>query len=182
MSGGAVVHAGVPTVVPMTARHAVEVLAVYQAGIDRGDATFESAAPDWESFDLGHLAEHRFVAVDEAGHVLGWVAASAVSQRCVYAGVVENSVYVAPAAQGRGVGRALLQALVASTEAQGIWTIETGVFPENTASVALHVGAGFRVVGTRERLGQHHGVWRDVLLLERRSGSGRPATASGGPD
>jgi L-amino acid N-acyltransferase YncA len=159
----------VPAVVAMTAAHSGEVLAIYQAGIDGGNATFESTAPDWATFDRGHLAEHRFVAVDGAGQVLGWVVASEVSQRCVYAGVVENSVYVAPAAQGRGVGRALLQALVASTEEAGIWTIETGVFPENVASVALHLGAGFRVVGTRERLGRHHGAWRDVLLLERRS-------------
>jgi L-amino acid N-acyltransferase YncA len=159
----------VPAVVAMTVAHSAAVLAIYQAGIDGGNATFESAAPDWATFDRGHLAEHRFVALDAADQVLGWVVASEVSQRCVYAGVVENSVYVAPAAQGRGVGRALLHALVASTEEVGIWTIETGIFPENLASVALHLGVGFRVVGTRERLGRHHGTWRDVLLLERRS-------------
>jgi phosphinothricin acetyltransferase len=105
----------------------------------------------------------------DAGRVLGWAALSPVSDRCVYAGVAENSVYVHPEARGRGVGTALLRALVASTEAAGIWTLQTGIFPENAASVALHEKAGFRVVGRRERLGRHHGVWRDVLLLERRS-------------
>jgi phosphinothricin acetyltransferase len=101
--------------------------------------------------------------------VAGWVATSAVSDRCVYAGVVEHSVYVAPAAQGRRVGRALLTALISSTEAAGVWTIQTGIFPENTASLALHHGCGFRTVGTRERMGRHHGRWRDVMMLERRS-------------
>jgi L-amino acid N-acyltransferase YncA len=103
------------------------------------------------------------------GEVLGWVAASAVSDRCVYAGVVEHSVYVHPGARGQSVGRTLLDALIASTEAAGIWTIQSGIFPENAASAALHKAAGFRVVGTRERVGQHHGHWRDVLLIERRS-------------
>ena len=101
--------------------------------------------------------------------MLGWVAAAPVSDRCVYGGVVENSVYVAPEAQGRGVGTALLEALVASTEAAGVWTIQTGIFPENAASLRIHERAGFRVVGRRERLGKLNGVWRDVLLLERRS-------------
>jgi phosphinothricin acetyltransferase len=105
----------------------------------------------------------------DTGEVAGWVAVSAVSSRCVYAGVVEHSVYVDPAARGRGAGGALLRALTASTEAAGIWTIESGIFPENTASLRLHERAGFRVVGTRERLGCHLGRWRDVVLMERRS-------------
>jgi L-amino acid N-acyltransferase YncA len=104
-----------------------------------------------------------------ANTVLGWVAASAVSDRCVYSGVVEHSVYVHPEARGRGIGRKLLDALIASTEAAGIWTIQSGIFPENEASIAMHKAAGFRIVGLRERLGQHHGRWRDVILLERRS-------------
>ncbi|MCB5181930.1 GNAT family N-acetyltransferase [Streptomyces antimicrobicus] len=153
----------------MTADHADQVLAIYQAGIDEGDATFESAAPSWEAFDAARLPEHRFAAVDGHGTVLGWVAACRVSDRCAYAGVVEHSVYVSPAARGRGVARALLDALIASTEAAGIWTVQSGVFPENTASLALHRKAGFRVIGTRERIGRHRGVWRDVVLLERRS-------------
>jgi len=153
----------------MTAGHACQVLAIYQAGIDEGDATFETKAPGWAEFSASRLPQHRFVAVDAAGGVLGWVTVSVTSNRCVYGGVVEHSVYVHPAARGRGVGRLLLGALIASTEAAGIWTIQSGIFPENAASVALHRAAGFRVVGTRERIGRHHNRWRDVLLLERRS-------------
>lgn len=153
----------------MTAEHAPEVLAIYQAGIDEGDATFETAAPVWAAFDKAKLPEHRFVALDRDGSVLGWCAVVAVSDRCVYSGVVEHSVYVAPQARGRGIGAALLTALIASTEAAGIWTIQSGVFPENAASLALHIRCGFRTVGTREKVGRHHGVWRDVVLIERRS-------------
>jgi len=152
----------------MTAAHAAAVLAIYQAGIDEGNATFETRAPGWPAFTAGRLPGHRFVAT-AAGQVTGWVAASATSGRCVYAGVVEHSVYVHPRARGRGTGRLLLNALITSTEAAGIWTIESGIFPENAASLALHRAAGFRVVGIRERIGQHHGRWRDVLLIERRS-------------
>jgi phosphinothricin acetyltransferase len=154
----------------MQSADADAVLAIYQAGLDGGQASFETVAPDWASFDAGKLSEHRYVACDPGTDLpLGWVAASAVSARPVYAGVVEHSVYVRPDARGRGVGRALLDALVASTEAAGIWTIQSGIFPENTASLALHAAAGFRVVGTRERIARHHGLWRDVLLIERRS-------------
>lgn len=155
---------------PMAAADAGAVLAIYQAGLDTGLASFETQAPDWATFDAARLADHRYVARDQStGEVLGWVAVSAVSSRCVYAGVVEHSVYVAPDARGRGVGAALLRALIRSTERAGIWTIESGIFPENAASLRLHQSVGFRVVGTRERLGQHHGRWRDVILLERRS-------------
>lgn len=157
---------------PMLESDAGEVLRIYQAGLDGGQASFEVRAPGWARFDAGKLPEHRFVAVDHGGTVLGWVAVSPVSGRCVYAGVVEHSIYVDPAAQGRGIGRVLLEALIASTEAAGVWTIQSGVFPENLASLALHRAAGFREVGIRERLGRHaaHGNrWRDVVLLERRS-------------
>ena len=154
---------------PMAVGHAQQVLAIYQAGIDEGDATFETAAPGWAEFSASRLPRHRFVALDSNDAVLGWVAVSAISSRCVYDGVVEHSVYVHPAARKRGVGSLLLSAVIASTEAAGIWTIQSGIFPENAASVALHKAAGFRVVGTRVRLGRHHGRWRDVLLLERRS-------------
>ena len=153
---------------PMTEAHAAAVLAIYQAGIDEGDATFETQAPAWPEFTAARLPAHRYVARDGAD-VLGWVAVSPVSGRCVYAGVVEHSVYVHPAARGRGAGRQLLDTLITSTEAAGIWTIQSGIFPENTASVALHHALGFRDVGLRERIGQHYGRWRDVLLLERRS-------------
>ncbi|MFJ8298385.1 GNAT family N-acetyltransferase [Streptomyces sp. NPDC094447] len=156
-------------VVPLIADHADEVIAIYQAGIDEGNATFETAAPTWEQFDAVKLPEHRFAALDETGCVIGWVAVTKVSDRCAYAGVVEHSVYVHPDARGRGVASTLLKALVASTEAAGIWTIQSGIFPENAASLAVHERAGFRVIGTRERIGRHHGVWRDVTLVERRS-------------
>ncbi|MFR9775744.1 N-acetyltransferase family protein [Micromonospora sp. MS34] len=154
---------------PMTADDADRVLAIYQAGLDGGNASFETVAPTWAAFDAGRLADHRFVAVDTDDIVVGWVAVSPTSSRAVYAGVVEHSVYIDPAAQGRGAGRLLLEVLIAATEAAGIWTIQSGVFPENAASLALHQRAGFRVIGTRERVGRHHGRWRDVILLERRS-------------
>lgn len=142
---------------------------IYAAGISTGQATFETSVPSWEAFDQGKLDAHRAVAVDVGGAVVGWCAVSPISSRPAYAGVVENSVYVDPAAAGHGVGQALLAHLVASTEAAGIWTIQAGVFPENTASMRLHERAGFRVVGVRERIAQLKGTWRDVALLERRS-------------
>jgi L-amino acid N-acyltransferase YncA len=145
-----------------------EVAAIYEAGIRTGDATFETEVPSWEAWDAAHLAAHRLVAVAD-GAVIAWAALSPVSERCVYEGVAENSIYVSPHEQGRGVGRALLTRLVEDAERAGIWTIQTGIFPENEASIALHLRCGFRIVGTRERLGRHHGTWRDVLLLERRS-------------
>jgi L-amino acid N-acyltransferase YncA len=152
----------------MTSAHAAAVLAIYQAGIEEGNATFETQAPGWEEFSAARLPAHRYVAVTQAG-VQGWVAASAVSARPVYRGVVEHSVYVHAGARGQGIGRLLLDALIASTEAAGIWTIQSSIFPENAASAALHLAAGFRVVGTRERIAQQHGRWRDTVLIERRS-------------
>ncbi len=155
---------------PMEAGDAGPVLAIYQAGLDTGLSSFEVTAPAWEEFDAAKLPAHRHVAVDAStGEVLGWAAAIAVSDRCVYAGVVEHSVYVHPGHQRRGIGASLLGALIESTEEAGIWTIQSGIFPENTASLRLHQRAGFRVVGTRERIGCHHGQWRDVVLIERRS-------------
>ena len=153
----------------MEADDAGQVLAVYQAGLDTGQASFEVTAPAWEAFDAAKLPGHRFIAADGAGQVLGWVAASPVSARHVYAGVVEHSVYVRPGYHRRGIGAALLQALIGSAEAAGIWTIQSSIFPENTASLRLHQQAGFRVVGTRERIARHHGQWRDTVLIERRS-------------
>jgi phosphinothricin acetyltransferase len=157
----------------MTAEDWPQVRAIYQAGIDAGDATFETSAPDWERFDAGKLPAHRWVAVDRVGGaVLGWVAVSAVSGRPAYRGVVEDSVYVRPDAMGRGIGSALLGRLIASTEAAGIWTLQSAIFPENTASLALHARAGFRTVGVRRRIARHRGVWRDTVLIERRSDAG----------
>ena len=157
------------TIDELRPEHWPEVARIYAEGIATGNATFETGVPPWEAWDRSHLPAHRFVAVDGDGRVVGWVAVSPVSDRCAYEGVVENSVYVDSSAQGRGVGRRLLEALVESTEAAGIWTIQTGIFPENEASVAVHERVGFRVVGRRERLGRLAGTWRDVLLLERRS-------------
>ncbi len=155
-------------IVAMTNAHGPAVLAIYQAGINEGNATFETQAPSWDVFSAARLPAHRYVAIYD-GEPVGWIAASPISTRPVYAGVVEHSVYVHPASRGRGIGRQLLTTLITSTEAAGIWTIQSGIFAENTASLALHQQAGFRTVGTRERIGQHYGRWRDVLLIERRS-------------
>jgi phosphinothricin acetyltransferase len=144
------------------------VRAIYAAGIATGNATFETEPPEWDVWNRGHLPELRFAAVD-GGEVVGWAAASPVSDRCCYAGVAENSVYVDPDHQGLGLGKLLLSALIEASEEAGIWTIQTGIFPENEASLALHARCGFRIVGRRERLGQLDGQWRDVMLLERRS-------------
>ena len=152
----------------MTAADWPDVREIYAAGIATGNATFETTPPDWEEWDGSHLADHRLVARLD-GRVVAWAALSPVSDRCVYGGVAENSIYVSPAAAGRGIGRRLLAALCEGAETAGIWTIQTGIFPENEASIALHHRCGFRTVGRRERLGRHHGVWRDVMLMERRS-------------
>jgi L-amino acid N-acyltransferase YncA len=144
-----------------------EVRAIFEEGIAGGDATFETAAPSWEEWDAAH-SDIRVVA-EADGRIAGWAALSPTSGRCCYRGVAENSVYVAAWAQGQGVGRALLEELIARSEAAGIWTLVAGVFPENKPSLRLHLGCGFRLVGVRERLGELHGVWRDVLMLERRS-------------
>jgi len=143
------------------------VLAIYEEGIRGGDATFETDTPSWERWDAAH-PELRLVA-ERDGSVVGWAALSPVSSRHCYRGVGEVSVYVAEAARGAGLGRVLLDALVERSEEAGYWTLTAGVFPENEASLRLHRACGFREVGVRERLSQLHGVWRDVLLLERRS-------------
>jgi L-amino acid N-acyltransferase YncA len=141
---------------------------IYMEGIVSGNATFEQSAPEWEQWDKEHLVACRLVA-RRGSEVLGWAALTAVSHRGVYAGVAEASVYVAERARRSGVGWALLSALITSSEQQGIWTLQAAVFPENTASLELVRSLGFRVVGTRERLGYMNGHWRDVVLLERRS-------------
>jgi len=145
-----------------------EVRAIYLQGIATGHATFEQDAPDWAKWDESKLRACRLVARSEEG-VVGWAALSPVSSRCVYSGVAEVSVYVGDRARGRGVGRELLARLIVESEAAGLWTLQAGIFPENTASIRLHQGAGFRIVGTREKLGEMNGVWRDVVLMERRS-------------
>ncbi|MDF1595909.1 MAG: GNAT family N-acetyltransferase [Acidimicrobiia bacterium] len=153
---------------PMQSSDWPEVAHIYTEGIATGNATFEVEAPSWADWDAGHLQEGRIVA-RSPGRIDGWAALSPVSDRCAYGGVAEVSVYVAVEAQTRGIGRALLERLITESERAGIWMLQAGIFPENRASIALHQTCGFRIVGTRERLGQMNGRWRDVTLLERRS-------------
>jgi L-amino acid N-acyltransferase YncA len=153
---------------PLTPDDWPTVEAIWSEGIDTRNATFETETPSWSSFDASRHPAHRLVATLD-GEVVGWAALSPVSRRPCYAGVAESSVYVAESARGRGIGQALMEALVAGADAGGIWTIQTSVFPENTASLTLHERVGFRVVGRRERIAQLDGVWRDTLFLERRS-------------
>jgi L-amino acid N-acyltransferase YncA len=143
------------------------VAAVFADGLATGSATFETVVPSWDEWDAAHLPEHRFVA-ELDGEVAGWVAVVPYSRRPVYRGVGEESVYVAEHARGRGVGRALLEAVIASARAGGLWTLQAGIFPDNVASLELHRRLGFREVGVRERIGQLDGLWRDVVLLELR--------------
>ncbi len=163
---------------PLTPDDWPAVRAIYLEGIATGPATFQTEAPTWEAWDAGHVAGCRIVAT-AAGPVLGWAALSPVSSRVCYAGVAEVSIYVAAAERGKGVGRPLLAALVGESERAGFWTLQAGIFPENAASLALHQRCGFRIVGRRERIGQLHGRWRDVVLLERRSAAVGYPTASG---
>jgi len=161
------------TVRTMTAADWPDVERIYREGIATGNATFEASPPSWEEFDREKVAEPRLVAVED-GAVVGWAAASRVSSRCVYEGVLEHSVYVAEAARGHGVGRVLLDAFLRAAEAAEVWTVQSGVFPENEPSLALHRELGFRTVGTRERVGKmgygpYAGEWRDVVMIERRS-------------
>ena len=142
--------------------------AIYLEGMSTGNSTFEQSAPDWENWDRSHLQSCRLVA-RSGTEVLGWTALSPASSRRVYAGVAEFSIYVAERARGRGLGAALLKALVEASEREGIWTLQSGIFPENTASLELCRRFGFRIVGTRERIGSMNGRWRDVVLVERRS-------------
>ena len=141
--------------------------AIFAEGIATGLATFETAVPGWEEWHASHLPEHRFVA-ELDGEVVGWCAIVPYSRRTVYRGVGDESVYVAALARGRGVGRALLEAVIESARAGGLWTLQAGIFPDNGASLALHRALGFREVGVRERIGALNGVWRDVVLLELR--------------
>ncbi len=156
------------TIHRMQSSHWEQVRRIYLEGIATGNATFEADAPAWEQWDAGHLAAGRLVACTEK-NVIGWAALSPVSSRCVYEGVAEVSVYVSQSSRGQGVGAALLDALIADSEEQGLWTLQASLFPENTASLALHLRHGFREIGKRERIGKMNGIWRDTVLLERRS-------------
>ncbi len=156
------------SIVPLGDHHWDAVRSIYLQGIATGNATFQQTAPDWKEWDAAHLQTCRMVARSEQ-EIVGWAALSPVSSRPVYRGVAEVSIYVAEAARGRGVGASLMARLIVESEAAGIWTLQAGIFPENAASIKLHTNAGFRIVGTRSRLGCMNGRWRDVVLLERRS-------------
>jgi phosphinothricin acetyltransferase len=155
-------------ITPMSEAHWAAVREIYAQGIATRNATFETALPDWAEWDARHLSMCRLVAL-RGDEVVGWAALSAVSSREVYRGVAEVSVYVADGAQGKGIGSALLSALVAESERHGIWTLQAGILAENDASIHLHEKAGFRIVGRREKIGQLDGQWRDTVLMERRS-------------
>ncbi len=148
--------------------HWAAVKKIYEEGIATGNATFQTTAPSWQEWDAEHVKNSRLVAIENLT-VLGWAALTPVSGRCVYAGVGEVSVYVADAARGKGLGKKLLQALVDESEKNNFWTLQAGIFPENKASIKIHVDCGFRIIGSRERIGQMKNMWRDTLLLERRS-------------
>jgi L-amino acid N-acyltransferase YncA len=149
--------------------HYPAVQEIYEQGIATGHATFETKSPRWDDWDQAHLVQGRLVATDESGQVMGWAALTPVSGRCVYAGVAEVSVYVRQEARGKGVGKRLLEALIRESEKENIWTLQAGIFPENTASLKLHEQSSFRKIGYRERIGKMNNIWRDIVLLERRS-------------
>lgn len=155
-------------IVKLDPAHWPQVKRIYEEGIQTGNATFQQQAPEWENWNEDHLPHSRIVAFDN-DEVAGWAALSPVSERCVYAGVAEVSVYVAEKFRGKKIGTLLLKQLIAQSEINGIWTLQSGIFPENVASIKLHEANGFRVVGYREKVGQMNGVWRDTTLLERRS-------------
>lgn len=164
---------------PMLPQFWPAVREIYRQGIATGNATFEAELPDWEDWDSKHRKNCRSVAIEPVEEeallglrdirILGWAALSPVSTRRVYSGVAEVSVYVDENARGKGVGKSLLQALIAESELHGIWTLQAGIFPENVASIALHKSCGFRKVGIRRRIGKLGETWRDTILLERRS-------------
>ena len=141
---------------------------IYEEGIATGNATFQQQAPNWEEWNNDHLSHSRIIAKED-GTILGWAALTPVSGRCVYAGVAEVSVYVSDKARGKGLGKKLLQKLIEESEANNIWTLQAGIFPENIGSIKIHNASGFRTLGVRERIGQMNGIWRDTVLMERRS-------------
>jgi len=141
---------------------------IYEEGIATGNATFQQSAPEWEEWNNSHLKFSRIIA-QENNTIIGWAALTPVSGRCVYAGVAEVSVYISTSARGQGLGKQLLEKLVEESEVNNIWTLQAGIFPENIASIKIHESCGFRILGTREKIGQMNGVWRDTILMERRS-------------
>jgi len=155
-------------ILPLLPEHWPAVKAIYESGLATGHATFQTTAPSWEEWDAAHLKHSRLIAVQD-NQVLAWAALTPVSGRCVYAGVAEVSVYVDAESRGQGFGEQLLQALIEESEKNGLWTLQAGIFPENIASLKIHERTGFRQVGVREKIGQMNGIWRDTVLLERRS-------------
>jgi phosphinothricin acetyltransferase len=153
---------------PLEPLHWNEVRRIYEEGLHTGNATFQTSAPEWEEWDKSHIQTGRFVAIENE-NILGWAALTPVSGRCVYGGVAEISVYVSENARGKGVGKELLKSLIENSEANGFWTLQAGIFPENIASIRIHEATGFRIIGKREKIGKMNGQWRDTILLERRS-------------
>ena len=156
------------TITALLPDHWPAVKGIYEDGLATGNASFQTSAPSWEEWDKSHLPHSRLVAL-EGEQVIGWAALTPVSGRCVYAGVAEVSVYIDPVRQGEGIGKALVQGLITESEKNGIWTLQAGIFPENIASVKLHEKCGFWQVGIRKKIGKMHGIWRDTVLLEKRS-------------
>jgi L-amino acid N-acyltransferase YncA len=157
------------TVKPLEEAHYPVVKKIYEMGIATGHATFQAEAPGWESWDRSHRKTCRLVMTDEQDQVIGWAALTPVSDRCVYGGVAEVSVYIDSRFRGKGIGKKLLESLIHESEKENLWTLQAGIFPENKASIALHEQCGFRQIGYREKIGQMKGLWRDTILMERRS-------------
>ena len=155
-------------IISIEKNHFTEIANIYRQGLETGHATFETTVPSWEDWDKGKLSHSRLAAVSN-DTVVGWAALSAVSDRCVYGGVAELSIYIANDHKGKGIGKALMSKLIEQSEAHGIWTLQSGMFPENEATVALHKSLGFRIIGYREKIGKLRDTWRDTIIMERRT-------------
>lgn len=155
-------------IISIEKNHFTQIANIYRQGLETGHATFETTVPSWEDWDKGKLSHSRLAAVSN-DTVVGWAALSAVSDRCVYGGVAELSIYIANDHKGKGIGKALMSKLIEQSEAHGIWTLQSGMFPENEATVALHKSLGFRIIGYREKIGKLRDTWRDTIIMERRS-------------
>ncbi|MEI3789361.1 MULTISPECIES: GNAT family N-acetyltransferase [unclassified Chryseobacterium] len=155
-------------IIPTDKKHFPDITEIYRQGLETGNATFETTVPTWEEWDKGKLKHRRLVAIIDYT-VVGWAALSAVSDRCVYGGVAELSIYISNNHKGKSIGKALMQKLLEESERNGIWTLQSGMFPENKATMALHQSSGFRMIGYREKIGKLRDTWRDTVIMERRS-------------